>query len=178
MREELETGKIDILEGISYSENRAKILNFSQPHSFISHSIFARKGVPTVSSLEQLQGKEVILMSRGIMHDYFEEEGLNIRPVPVPTIAEALKLLSSGRYDYAVLATLPASFLIKDLRISNIELTAKSIDNKKYCYAVKLGNNAVLAKFDKGLEILKSTSQETGGLWMIPIGSSRRTARN
>lgn len=159
MREELEAGKIDVLEGISFSENREKILDFSPPHSFISHSIFTRKGVQPVSSLDELRGKEVIILGRGVMHDYFEEEGQLVHPIPASTVADALILLSSGKYDYAVLATLPASYLIKDMAITNVEMVAKSIDTKKYCYAVRVGNQAILAKFNEGLALLKETGR-------------------
>jgi len=159
MRKALEMGDVDVLEGISYSEDRAKILDFSPPHSIISHSIFARKGAPSVSSLEELRGKEVILMGRGVMYDYFVQTGFELRPVPAPTVAEALKLLASGKYDYAVLATLPALYLIKDSGIKNIKIVAKSIEIKKYCYAVKKGHQATLAKFNEGLALLKRTGR-------------------
>jgi len=159
MRKALERGEVDVLEGISFSEEREKILDFSPPHSLVSHSIFARKGAPPVSSLDELRGKEAILMGRGVMHDYFVEAGLQIHPVTAPTVADALKLLSSGKYEYAVLATLPASYLIKDLKIENVDMIAKSIDTKKYCYAVKKGNQAILAKFNEGMALLKETGK-------------------
>lgn len=159
MRKELEVGTVDVLQGISFSEEREKILDFSPPHLLVSHSIFARKGAPPVSTLDELRGKEVLLMGRGIMHDYFVEAGLQVLPIPAPTVADALKFLSSGKYNYAVLATLPASYLLKQLDITNVVVVAKSIDTKKYCYAVKKGNQAVLAKFNEGLALLKETGQ-------------------
>jgi polar amino acid transport system substrate-binding protein len=159
MRRALERGEVDVLQGISFSEEREKILDFSPPHSLVSHSIFARKGAPPVSSLDELRGKEVILMGRGVMHDYFVEAGLPIHPITAPTVADALKLLSSGKYEYAVLATLPASYLIKNLGIENVDMIAKSIDTKQYCYAVKKGNLAVLAKFNEGMALLKETGK-------------------
>jgi len=159
MRKALEKGEVDVLQGISFSEEREKILDFSPPHSLVSHSIFARKGAPPVSSLDELRGKEVILMGRGVMHDYFVEAGLPIHPITAPTVADALKLLSSGKYEYAVLATLPASYLMKNLGIENVDMIAKSIDTKQYCYAVKKGNLAVLAKFNEGMALLKETGK-------------------
>ncbi len=159
MRRALEKGEVDVLEGISFSEDRAKILDFSPPHSLVSHSIFTRTGAPPVGSLEELHGKEVIVMGRGVMYDYFVEAGLPIQPVPVPTVADAIKLLASGHYEYAVVATLPGTYLINDLGITNVEMVAKSIETKKYCYAVKRGNQAVLAKFNEGLALLKHTGR-------------------
>src|SRR5271157_458617 len=66
MRKALEDGKVDVLQGISYSGDREKILDFSSPHSYVTHSIFARRGAKPVSSLDELRGKEVVLMGRGV----------------------------------------------------------------------------------------------------------------
>jgi signal transduction histidine kinase len=159
MRKALEKGDVDVLEGISYSKARAKILDFSPPHSYVSHSIFAKKDAPPVSSLEELRGKEVILMGRGVMYDYFVQIGFKARPVLVPTVLDAVKLLATGKYDYAVLATLPAMYLIKDAGIKNIKIVAKSIETKKYCYAVEKGHEATLAKFNEGLALLMRTGR-------------------
>jgi polar amino acid transport system substrate-binding protein len=182
MRKALEKGDVDVLQGISYSEDRAKILDFSPPHSFVSHSIFARKGAPSVSSLDDLRGKEVILMGRGVMYDYFVQAGFELQPVLAPTVADAVKLLASGKSDYAVLATLPALYLIKDAGIKNIKIVAKSVEIKKYCYAVKKGRLTTLAKFNEGLALLKQTgryrelqekwlggieTQSAAGLWFV-----------
>jgi signal transduction histidine kinase len=40
-------------------------------HSYISHSIFAHKKALPIHSLEELRGNDVILLGRGVMHDYF-----------------------------------------------------------------------------------------------------------
>jgi ABC-type amino acid transport substrate-binding protein len=82
MRRALEKGEVDVLEGISFSEDRAKILDFSPPHSLVSHSIFTRTGAPPVGSLEELHGKEVIVMGRGVMYDYFVEAGYRFSRSP------------------------------------------------------------------------------------------------
>src|SRR5208337_1056250 len=53
MRKALEDGNVDVLQGISYSDDRAKILDFSTPHSYVSHSIFARRGAKPVNNLDE-----------------------------------------------------------------------------------------------------------------------------
>jgi polar amino acid transport system substrate-binding protein len=159
MRQALETGDIDVLQGISYNEEREKIMDFSPPHSFVSHSIFAHKKAKAVHSLEELRGRDVILLGSGIMHDYFANTGLPADIVPVPTIAEALRQLSTGRYDYSVLATLPAMHTLSNLGIKEVKIVAKGIDTKKYCYAVKKGNHAVLAGFTDGIARMKQSGR-------------------
>lgn len=159
MRASLERGEVDILQGISYSEERDRTLDFSPPHSYVSHSIFAHRHAKPVHSLDELQGQSVILLGRGIMHDYFAQAGYQINPIPAPTVADALKMLAMGRYDYAVLATLPGRHTISDLGIQDVEIAARSIDTKKYCYAVKEGNRAVIELFTDGMAILKQSGR-------------------
>lgn len=159
MRAALERGEVDVLQGISYSEERDKTLDFSPPHSYVSHSIFSHRHAKPVHSLDELQGKSVILLGRGIMHDYFAQAGYQINPVPAATVAEALKMLSEGKLDYAVLATLPARHTIADLGIQDVEIAARSIDTKKYCYAVKEGNRDVIELFTEGMALLKRSGR-------------------
>lgn len=159
MRTALEAGKVDILQGISYSEEREKILDFSPPHSYVSHSIFGHEKAPQVHSLDELRGKDVILLERGIMYDFFIRSGFQSNIIPAPTIAEAIKLLSIGKYDYAVLATMPANYFLTELGIKNIKTVVKNIETKKYCYAVKKGNRAVINLFNEGLERVRRSGK-------------------
>jgi polar amino acid transport system substrate-binding protein len=43
VRHRLETGEIDMLMGMYYSEKRAKLVDFSTPHIMVTNAIFVRK---------------------------------------------------------------------------------------------------------------------------------------
>ena len=159
VRKALDTRDVDVLQGMSYSEGRAKVVDFSLPHTIVNHSIFGRYGVAVVSSLEDLEGKEVAFHGLGFIHDYLTERKLNVKAVLTDTPAGALRLLASGKNDYAVVASLPATYLIKELRLTNVVPIARSVISVKYCYAVKKGNTELLARFNEGLAILKQTGQ-------------------
>jgi polar amino acid transport system substrate-binding protein len=60
VRNELETGKIDMLLGMYYSLERNKLVDFSSPHTIVHHSIFVRKG-SDIKSLDDLHNKEIIV---------------------------------------------------------------------------------------------------------------------
>ncbi len=165
---DVETGRIDVIEGLPFSEERAHILDLSSPHSAISHSIFARTDASPVSSLDDLRGKKVVLVSLDGKHDYSRAAWSQIQIVTVSSIAEAVKMLASAKHDYAVLETLQATYLITDLKITNVELVAKNIDTSKYCFAFRKGNLATLEKFNEGLAFLKETGryQELQEKWL------------
>lgn len=119
MRSALMAGSIGVLEGISYSEERTRTLSFSPPHTIINHAIFARRGTPPVSSIEELRGRKIIVFQDGIMHDYLASLGFGPNLVMTATPADALRLLASGKHDYAVLAMLPGMYIIREHKLSN-----------------------------------------------------------
>lgn len=165
-------GTVDVLQGISFSEERTRTLAFSPPHTIINHAIFARKESPPVGSIGELRGKEIVVFRDGIMHDYLKSLGFASNLVMTETPADALRLLASGKHDYAVLAMLPGMYIIREHKLSNLVPVAKSISSQKYCYAVKKGNEELLARFNEGLAILKKTGQyqEIYDRWLGVLG--------
>jgi polar amino acid transport system substrate-binding protein len=159
MRNGLNDGNINILQGISWSEERAKMLDFSPPHTIVHHAVFARRGTPTVASLEELRGKKVIVFRDGIMHDLLLHMGFGEDLILTGTPADALRLLASGKHDYCVVASLPGMYLIRELHLTNLVQVAKSVSSQKYCFAVKKGNAELLARFSEGLAIVMQTGQ-------------------
>ncbi len=172
MRTALTSGSVDVLQGISYSDDRTRTVSFSPPHTIINHAIFARKETPPVSSVEELRGKEIIVFQDGIMHDYLVSLGFAKNLVLTDTPADALRLLASGKHDYAVLAMLPGMYIIREHKLSNLIPVAKSISTQRYCYGVKKGNEELLARFNEGLAILKKTGryQEIYDRWLGVLG--------
>ncbi len=172
MRNALLDGSVGVLEGISFSEERTRTVSFSPPHTIINHAIFARKDTPPVSSIEELRGKEIVVFQDGIMHDYLASLGFGPNLVMTATPADALRLLASGKHDYAVLAMLPGMYIIREHKLTNLVPVAKSISTQKYCYAVKKGNEELLARFNEGLAILKKTGQyqEIYDRWLGVLG--------
>lgn len=159
MRSDLVQGKIDILQGISFSEDRQQSIDFSPPHTIVHHAIFARRGTPRVSSLEELRGKKVIVFRDGIMHDSLVKLGFGHNLILTDTPADALRLLAAGKYDYAALASLPGMYLIRELHLTNLVPVARNVAAQKYCYGVRKGNAELLSRFSEGLAILKQTGQ-------------------
>ena len=159
MRKGLQDGSINILQGISWSEDRAAKLDFTPPHTIVHHAVFARKGTPPVNSLEELRGKKVIVFRDGIMHDLLVRMGFGNDLILTGTPADALRLLASGKYDYCVVASLPGMYLIRELKLNNLVQVAKSVSSQKYCYAVQKGDAELLARFSEGLAIVMQTGQ-------------------
>lgn len=159
MRRDLNDGKIDVLEGMSYSDERALKADFTPPHTIVHHSIFARKGSSFVPTLADLREKEVVVLKDGIMQEYLPLRKVGARIIPAETHADVLRLLASGKHDYAVMAKLPGLYLIRELGLSNLEAVGDPVSAQNYCFAVRKGDAALLANFSEGLAILKNTGE-------------------
>ncbi|HBA89957.1 MAG TPA: histidine kinase [Geobacter sp.] len=159
MRNGLLNGEIDILQGLSFSEQRARSIDFSPPHTIVHHAIFARKESKPVRTMAELRDKKVIVFQDGIMHERLKQLGFSKDLILTPTPAEAMRLLASGKGDYAVVAMLPGMYLIRELRLSNVVPVAKAVVSQQYCYGVAKGNDELLSRFNEGLAILVKTGQ-------------------
>lgn len=181
MRQALYTGKIDVLEGMSYSDERTLLADFSPPHTIVHHSVFARRDGAKLQTLADLRDKEVVVLKDGIMQEYLQSRKVGARIIPAESHADVLRLLASGKHDYAVMAKLPGLYLIRELGLSNLEAAGDPVSAQNYCFAVRKGDAALLARFSEGLAILKNTGeyQQIYNRWLgvlEPPGISWRQA--
>jgi polar amino acid transport system substrate-binding protein len=159
MRNALQTGRVDVLQGMSYSEERAGEVDFSLPHTIVNHAIFARRDSPMINSVEELKGKTVAVHRGGIMHDFLVKKDIAGKLVLTDTPADALRALAAGKTDYAVVAIVPGMYIIRELKLTNLLPVVRNVATHRYCYAVDKGNAELLSRFNEGLAILKKTGQ-------------------
>jgi polar amino acid transport system substrate-binding protein len=154
MRKALNNGEVDILQGMAFAEDRTREVDFSPPHAIVYQSIWTRKG-KEIRSLQELRGKEVIVMRQSVMHDFLLKNNLDAAYVLTDSLADALRLLASGHHDAALVAKLPGEYLVKELGLTTITPQARPLLAQKYGYAVKKGNSELLDRFSEGLALLK-----------------------
>jgi len=159
MRDAMNNNDIDVLQGMSWSQERTREVDFSLPHTIVNHAVFARRDSPPVNSLKELAGKSVAVHRKGIMHDHLLQSGFKGKLVLSDTPADALRMLAAGKTDYAIVAIVPGMYLIRELKLTNLLPMVRNVATHRYCYAVKKGNEALLSRFDEGLAILKKTGQ-------------------
>lgn len=159
MRQALRAGEIDIVQGMVSSKARAAEVDFALPHAVVHQSIWNRRKDQPITSIEQMRDKEVIVMRGSIMHDFMQQQEVGARLITVDSLAEALRLLASGRHDCALVAKLPGQYLIGKLGLGNIEPVARPLLAHDYGYAVRKGNRELLARFNDGLSILKESGE-------------------
>jgi PAS domain S-box-containing protein len=152
IRAQLEAGEIDLVQGMFYSSERDKIVDFTQPHTVINYVAIGRKGLGAPpSGLAGLKGKSIVVMKGDIMHDYARENALTERLATVETQEEALVQLSRGKHDFALVARIPALYWIKTHGLDNLVPADSALLSPEYCYAGMKNEHELVIRFCEGL---------------------------
>lgn len=155
-RQDLLDGKIDMLAGLGTSTNREATIDFSVPTAYYSYDLYVRKS-STVNTLEDVRGKQIIVLSGSIAQDYLEEQRFTSRLVLVNSAEDAIRLLSQNDYDGAILNQIQAEYLIRQLNIPDVRRVGLVLLEQKYAFAVAEGNHELLARLNEGLYILNNS---------------------
>lgn len=155
IRDDLNRGRIDVVQGMFYSSERDQSYDFSPAHGIVGHSIVIRRGNTMPQHLDDLKGKSILVMRNDIMHDVAINHGYEKQLVLVPSQEEALKRLAAGEADVVLVARIPALYWIEKNGWQNLEVGAESILSPEYCYATLQWNRELLAHFSEALEALR-----------------------
>lgn len=158
VRSELEAGKVDGLAAMSYSVARNKNVNFSAPYVYITHAIFIRKN-SEIENIEDLTNRKIIVVKGDIMHDYLLSNKITNLIVPVKNYQTALRLLSAGEYDCALINKIQGQFAINEYNLTNLKPIGSAIQTKELCFGLKKDNAQLLAQINDGLQIVKATGE-------------------
>lgn len=167
MRDALNSGKIDILQGVSYSTQRAHSVSFSEPYSSVEYAIFTRENSGAVTTLEEMNGRSVIVESGGAMYDLIRSEYPHISIIPAYNHENALRKLASGAGDFALVSKVAGQYMIRKAKLEGIRAMGTPISLERYCYAT-VHHPELLPEINRGLEILKNngTYQRLCDKWL------------
>ncbi|OEU68678.1 MAG: histidine kinase [Desulfovibrio sp. S3730MH75] len=158
VRSSIEAGRIDALTGMYFSPERAQLIEFSTPHNIVSHTIFVRLE-SSIRSLDDLSNKQILVQRGDIMHDYAVKHFPKATIIPVESQIQALKLLSSGKYDAALLGKLQNLFWATKEGITNVMTIGPPLKPTEYCFAVRKGDKKLLSQLNEGLSLLKNSGK-------------------
>jgi diguanylate cyclase (GGDEF)-like protein len=167
IKTELKNGEIDVLPLVGQTEERETYFDFSVPYIVLRGNIFIRDDNTNIKSEQDLYGKAIIVMRGDNAEEYARSIGLSENLILTSTYVEAFQLLSEGKYDAVLAQGLVGEKIINDYNLSNIEQLYTYDNNgqtrlkvhltgyeQKFCFAVKEGDKALLAKLNEGLAIV------------------------
>jgi PAS domain S-box-containing protein len=156
---DLEAGRIDTAPGVLFSPERAARLDFCAPHLVVHYSIFVRTGSPSLSSLEALRGRRVLVERGSQMAEFLAAQGLDSSVVPVESEPAALRTLASGAQDAAIVPLLLGLGMIQEFHLDNLKAVGGSVYARELCFALPRGREQIKTALATGLAIINRTNQ-------------------
>lgn len=160
VRDGLEQGRIDAVQGMLYTPRRDLLLDFSPPHTVIQQvAVVRRSDGPPPATVPELAGKRIVLMRGDVLHDFALENGLAGRLTAVESLEDALGELSAGRHDCALVPRLPALHFIRKNGWDNLIVGRKAFLSPEGSFAVPSNRKVLLARLSEGLKAVEETGE-------------------
>jgi two-component system, cell cycle sensor histidine kinase and response regulator CckA len=154
-------GEYDLLQVYGRVPEREAIADFSIPFLELQGALFVRTNEKQIDVVEDLKGREVIIVGVGSVGERFirqELEGTHV--IQVSSVEDGARLLAAGRHDAMFVSKLSMLSVIEREKIRGIRLLA-SIDgfDVRHCLAVHKGDAELLARLNEGLALLHRTGE-------------------
>ena len=151
---EVRTGKADIgAAGISYSDERAKKVDFSINYS-VSKQVVIVKNDSFINSINDINDKKIAVQLGSVADTYVTENYKNAEIVRQKKYLAAIEDLKVGKVDLVVMDELPAKEIIE--KNSGIKILDGELTSDSYGMIVKKGNTELLETVNKVLNRLSS----------------------
>ena len=115
---------IDLISCIAKSPERERFLSFSQPYLSSPLVIFVQQNAPYIGGLQDLKGKKVALIKKGVTYDWLQRDNIAIVPHFIKTPLDGLKAVSLGTADAFIGNLAASSHMVEKEGLSNIKIAA------------------------------------------------------
>ncbi len=116
--------KIDLVSCIAKSPEREQFLSFSQPYLSSPLVIFVQQNAPFIGGLQDLKGKKVAVIKKGVTYDWLQRDNIAIVPHFIKTPLDGLKAVSLGTADAFIGNLAATSHMVEKEGLSNLKIAA------------------------------------------------------
>lgn len=150
---ELKSGKADIgVAGISYSEERAKQVDFSINYTTSKQVVIVRKN-SKINNVEEIDNKKIAVQLGSVADLYVSEKYDNKNIVRQKKYLAAIQDLKDNKVDCVVMDELPAKQIVNEN--NDIKILNDSLAEDNYGIIVDKGNIELLQVINKVINRLK-----------------------
>ena len=151
---EVKTGKADFgAAGISYSDDRAKNVDFSINYS-VSKQVVIVSNNSNINNVNNISNKKIAVQLGSIADTFVTENFKNASIVRQKKYLAAIEDLKVGKVDCVVMDELPATEIVSTN--NGIKILDGALTNDSYGMIVKKGNKELLDAINTVLEKLKN----------------------
>ena len=150
---EVKTGKADFgAAGISYSEDRAKNVDFSINYA-VSKQVVIVNNNSSITNVNGISNKKIAVQLGSIADTFVTDNIKNANVVRQKKYLAAIEDLKTGKVDCVVMDELPAKEIVS--KNEGIKILDGSLTNDSYGMIVKKGNKELLDAINTVLQNLK-----------------------
>ena len=150
---EVKTGKADFgAAGISYSEDRAKNVDFSINYA-VSKQVVIVNNNSSITNVNEISNKKIAVQLGSIADTFVTEKYKSANVVRQKKYLAAIEDLKTGKVDCVVMDELPAKEIVS--KNEGIKILDGSLTNDSYGMIVKKGNKELLDAINMVLQNLK-----------------------
>lgn len=150
---EVKTGKADFgAAGISYSDDRAKNVDFSINYA-ISKQVVIVNNNSSITNVNGISNKKIAVQLGSIADTFVTEKYKSANVVRQKKYLAAIEDLKTGKVDCVVMDELPAKEIVS--KNEGIKILDGSLTNDSYGMVVKKGNKELLDAINMVLQNLK-----------------------
>ena len=166
----LRAGQVDLLPSVAKTAEREAFMAFSAPYLTSSSLIFTRNDVK-VQRVGDLAGRLVAIESGYVLQQALREWVPDVRWLEVADTREALRAVSSGRADAYVGDMIVASYQIRELNLTNLELRGETgLSTSEFRFAVRQDWPQLVGLLDLALEQVNHEEREAiKERWLPPL---------
>ena len=151
----LQDGRVDAVGGMKYDAERAHYFDFSEEYLVSSLAIFVARDNSIIVELSDLENKRIAVQKDDIAYQKLRHRVFEL--TATVTQEEAIKLLLAEKVDAVVGNRMAGQYIVQRLgAMERIKSVGGFINPERYGFAVRRGNDELLAKFNEGLRKVKS----------------------
>lgn len=118
--------QIDVLPGLSSTENRQQYFLFTEPYLQIPTVIITQRAMPTLSSITDLEDSTLGIIKGYASTEWLEKNYPNTNIVYVSNISEGLTKVSEGELDGMLANQLSAMDRVNNLGLNNLKVNLRT----------------------------------------------------
>lgn len=149
-------GRVDVIQGMTYSKERAEKFDFADPILVNRQAIFVPRSVMTISSLSDLAGHKVAVQ-KGDIAAYAVGKIKGVDVLSFTTQEEAIHALIRREADAFVGNELTGWYIMEKWRcLQNFKEVGEPFFETDYCPVVRKGDKETLNMLNQGLKRIKA----------------------
>ncbi len=156
----LRRGEIDAVQGMFYSQERARLLDFSPRYMVVNCvSVMRQDTGPLPGTFEALTGLDLVVQTGDAILEELRERGIQASVTTVPSQEDVLREVAEGRH-LCGLATRPSTlYFMNKHDWSHLVYSEHAFYSADYGYAVAKDRHALLAMLSEGLAAVKASGE-------------------